>query len=232
MSLSAGQIGQVLAEIGDALQGGVIQKIDQPQPWSLVFEIHQRRERYHLYFSAQRRFSRIHLTHEKHPNPSSPPRFCQLLRAHLRWKQILSLEQIGEDRIVRMTCAWPSSRTGIKTETKPDVPGDAQQSSPAKEGEARTISLVAELMGTASNFFLIDHQGILLGSLFPPPAAVPYRSAFPIFLPRSIRPVCLRKRKSLRLSRALSNSTGRWRPITAPCRKRRPRRRKRNGCWP
>ncbi|MDC4227674.1 MAG: NFACT family protein [Candidatus Manganitrophus sp.] len=73
MSLSAGQIGKVLAEIGDTLRGGVIQKIDQPQPWSLVFEIHQRRERVHLYFSGQRRFSRIHLTNEKHPNPSSPP---------------------------------------------------------------------------------------------------------------------------------------------------------------
>ena len=188
MSLSAGQIGQVLAEIDDALRGGVVQKIDQPQPWSLVFEIHQRRERFHLYLSAQRRFSRIHLTQEKHPNPSAPPRFCQLLRAHLRWKQILSLEQIGGDRIVRMTCAWPERRgpeagdrrEEIETRQTPRThlgagegdslrftPHSARPTPHSISPASGTISLIAELMGGASNFFLIDHQEILLGSLFP-----------------------------------------------------------------
>ncbi len=182
MSLSAGQIGQVLAEIADALGGGALQKIDQPQPWSLVFEIHQRRERHHLYFSAQRRFSRIHLTHEKHPNPSSPPRFCQLLRAHLRWKQILSLEQIGRDRIVRMTCGWPE-REGVRKESERPaerVP-DAQDATPG------TVSLVAELMGPASNFFLLDHQDVLLGSLFPPPAGRALQVGHP-YLPPALHP--------------------------------------------
>lgn len=199
MSLSAGQIGKVLSEIGDTLRSGVIQKIDQPQPWSLVFEIHQRRERWHLYFSAQRRFSRVHLTNEKHPNPFSPPRFCQLLRAHLRWKQLLSLEQMGGDRIVRMTCAWPSSRAGMKTETEPSVPGDSRQASSIKEGETRTLSLVAELMGTASNFFLIDHQGLLLGSLFPPPAGRSLQVGLP-YLPPPLHPTGLFKETEIPLA--------------------------------
>jgi predicted ribosome quality control (RQC) complex YloA/Tae2 family protein len=198
MSLSAGQIGEVLAEIGDTLRGGVLQKIDQPQPWSLVFEIHQRRERVHLYFSGQRRFSRIHLTNEKHPNPSSPPRFCQLLRAHLRWKQIVSLEQIGGDRIVRMTCAWPSTRTEIKTETSQEVGADALPPSSTKEGETQTLSLVAELMGTASNFFLIDHQGIVLGSLFPPPAGRALQVGLP-YLPPALHPTGLFKETEIPL---------------------------------
>lgn len=185
MSLSAGQIRQVVAEIGDLLRGGVLHKIDQPQPWSLVFEIHQRRERYPLYLSAQRRFSRIHLTHEKHPNPSSPPRFCQLLRAHLRWKKILSLEQIGEDRIVRMTCAWPE-REG---------PGDEDQiSSPPG-----TVSLIAELMGTASNFFLVDPHGMILGSLFPPPPGRPLQVGLP-YLPPPLRPTGLFKETEIPLA--------------------------------
>lgn len=203
MSLSAGQIGELLAEIGEALRGGVIQKIDQPQPWSLVFEIHQRRERHHLYFSAQRRFSRIHLTNEKHPNPSAPPRFCQLLRAHLRWKQILSLEQIGGDRIVRMTCAWPqrggpgAGESGadegeIKliqdVNLKSDDRGNESLSStphPAFRNphSPGTVSLITELMGAASNFFLLDHQGIVIGSLFPPPAGRALQAGLPYLLP-------------------------------------------------
>lgn len=191
MSLSAGQIGKVLAEIGDPLQGGVIQKIDQPQPWSLVFEVHQRRQRYHLYFSAHRRFSRIHLSNEKHPNPSAPPRFCQLLRAHLRWKQILSLEQIEGDRIVRMTCAW-LGREGAGKEVENRDP-DAPLPTPG------TVSLVAELMGTASNFFLIDHQGVLLGSLFPPPAGRALQTGDP-YLPPVLHPTGLFKETEIPLA--------------------------------
>jgi len=181
MSLSARQIGQLLAEIGDALRGGVLQKIDQPQPWSLVFEIHQRRERHHLYLSAQRRFSRIHLTNEKHPNPSSPPRFCQLLRAHLRWKQILSLEQIGNDRIIRMTCNWPQKEHSEAAST------------------AGTVSLIAELIGHASNFFLIDHRENILGSLFPPSAGRALQVGLP-YLPPPLHPTGLFKETAIPLA--------------------------------
>lgn len=202
MSLSAGQIGQILSELNEAVQGGVLQKIDQPQPWSLVFEIHRRRERIHLYFTAQRRFSRIHLTQEKHPNPSAPPRFCQLLRAHLRWKQILSLEQIGDDRIVQMTCAWPQKQgPGVgepreeseinplpRTDLSPvereedSLPAPPQSASSISRTPG-TVSLVAELMGAASNFFLIDHQGILLGSLFSPSAGRSLQVGLPYLPP-------------------------------------------------
>ncbi|WDT76976.1 MAG: NFACT family protein [Candidatus Manganitrophus sp.] len=198
----------------------MIQKIDQPQPWSLVFEIHQRRERVHLYFSGQRRFSRIHLTNEKHPNPSSPPRFCQLLRAHLRWKQIVSLEQIGGDRIVRMTCAWPERRGPGAGDSGPDqgeikqvqdlsLKSDDQGNDPLSSTPQSalrnrhsispgTLSLVAELMGTASNFFLIDHQGIVLGSLFPPPAGRALQIGLP-YLPPALHPTGLFKETEIPL---------------------------------
>lgn len=148
MSLSARQIAQVLTEIGPALTGGAIHKIDQPQPWSLIFEIHRGRERYHLFLSGHRHFSRLHLSEKNHPNPSSPPRFCQLLRARLRWKRIVALRQRGDDRIVEMICGWTEEG--------------------AASADAGAVSLIAELMGAASNFFLVDPQGILLGALLPP----------------------------------------------------------------
>jgi predicted ribosome quality control (RQC) complex YloA/Tae2 family protein len=52
----------------------------------------------------------------------------------------------------------------------------------SEKPEERTISLVAELMGPASNLLLIDHQGMIQGALFPPSAGrgleigAPYRS--------------------------------------------------------
>lgn len=144
MSLSAKQFARILDEIRELLIGGVVQKIDQPQPWGLVFEIHQRGKRHFLYFSAHRRFSRFHTLAEKYENPRTPPRFSQLLRAHLRWKRIVSLEQIGGDRILKMTCGWT----------------DAPDGSP--------VALVAELIGPASNFFLLDQRETIVGSLFQP----------------------------------------------------------------
>ena len=143
MAFSAKQIGQIAAEMQERVVGAVIQKIDQPQPWDLVFEIHQKGKRHFLYFSAHRRHARFHLLEKKYENPPTPPRFSQLLRSHLRWKRILSIEQIGGDRIIQMRCAWTAETGG-------------------------PLSFIAELMGPASNFFLLDAEGMILGTLFPP----------------------------------------------------------------
>ncbi|MGB3942393.1 MAG: NFACT family protein [Candidatus Manganitrophaceae bacterium] len=165
VSLGAKQIGEILTEIVEPLQGGVIHKIDQPRPERIVFEIHRGRERHHLLLSAHRRFSRIHLTTQKHPNPTSPPRFCQLLRAHLRWKRIVSLDQIGGDRIVQMTCAWTVTP---ETEEIPDL-----------EKRDGTVSLIAELMGPASNIYLINQAENISGFLFPPSGGRPLQVGHP-----------------------------------------------------
>lgn len=143
MAFSAKQLGQIVAEMEERVIGAVVQKIDQPQPWDLVFEIHQKGKRHFLYFSAHRQHARCHLLEKKYENPPTPPRFSQLLRSHLRWKRIVSLEQIGGDRIIRMRCAWTAETGG-------------------------PLSFIAELMGPASNFFLLDAEGVILGALFPP----------------------------------------------------------------
>ncbi len=174
MGFSANQLQQIVTEIGALLIGGVVQKIDQPRPWDLVFEIHQRGKRHFLYFSAHRLHARCHLLDKKYENPATPPRFSQLLRSHLRWKRILSLEQDNGDRIIRMKFAW-AAETGAP------------------------LSFIAELMGPASNFFLIDPEGILLGSLFPPSSkrglqiGMPYQPPpihrTPLFKEASIPPI-------------------------------------------
>jgi len=146
MSLSAGQISAALLEIGDTLCGGSIRRIDQPQAWSILFEIERHGTRYWLYFSAHRQGLRCHLLSKRPPNPPKPPRFCQLLRARLRHKKLLSLTQIHEDRIIELCCAWPQD-----TDTK-------------------GLRFVAELTGFSANFFLLSAEGHILGTLYPLPS--------------------------------------------------------------
>jgi predicted ribosome quality control (RQC) complex YloA/Tae2 family protein len=59
--------------------------------------------------------------------------------------------------------------------------------------------LVAELMGAASNFFLIDHQQILLGSLFPPPPGRGLQTGRP-YLPPALHPTGLFKETEIPLA--------------------------------
>ncbi len=144
MSLSARQLESVLIEIEKTLKGGRIHRIDQPDPWGILFQVDQQGKRHRLYFSAHRRHSRFHLVSDHPPNPPKPPQFCQLLRAHLRYKRIVSIHQVGGDRIIRIDFSWIASE------------------------KSAGVSFIAELMGVAANIFMIDAQGVILGSIYPP----------------------------------------------------------------
>ncbi|MFQ5580104.1 MAG: NFACT family protein [Nitrospiria bacterium] len=143
MSLSARQLETVLIEIQEGMKGGRIHRIDQPQAWAILFQVDQRGKRHRLYFSAHRRHSRFHLVSVCPPNPPKPPQFCQLLRAHLRFKRIVSIHQLERDRIIRIDFSWMAGK------------------------ESAGVSFIAELMGASANIFLTDAAGIILGSLYP-----------------------------------------------------------------
>jgi len=142
MGLSVRQITQVTSEIESDLIDGNIQGIDQVQACSILFEIIQNGVRRRLFFSADAARSRCHLSTLKYKKPKTPPRFCQLLRAHLRHKRLFSLQQIPEDRIVVLKAVWTS------------------------EGDSGERTFVAELCGPASNFFLLDAENRVIDSLF------------------------------------------------------------------
>ncbi len=143
MSLSARQLKTVLTEIQGLLKGGRIFRVDQPRAWAILFQVDQHGKRHRLYFSAHRRHSRFHLATAYPPNPPKPPQFCQLLRAHLRYKRIVSIHQIDGDRVIRIDFSWMASE------------------------KSESISLTAELMGLSANIFLCDARGVILGSLYP-----------------------------------------------------------------
>src|SRR5439155_14877085 len=91
-----------LAEIAPSLLGGRVQKVYQPHAEAISLEIRSQGKTLTLYFSADPETARLHLLSKKPLNPSAPPPFCQLLRAHLEGARIERIEQVGNDRIVRL----------------------------------------------------------------------------------------------------------------------------------
>ncbi len=143
MSLNAKQLGKVIKEIKAELTGGIVRRIDQPHPRVILFEIEHLGIHYHLLFSGHPHYSRCHLTQEKYSTPKIQMPFCQLLRAHLRYKTIHTIKQLPGNRIIQLECAW--SKNNMKS-----------------------VTFVAELIGSASNFFLTDTKGCILGMLSHP----------------------------------------------------------------
>ncbi len=102
MALSKPQIDAVVREIAPLLSGAWVQKIFQPTPLCLIFEVRAPGETLCLLVSADPETARLHLVSERLPNPPKPPPFCQYLRARLHGARVEALEADEADRIVRL----------------------------------------------------------------------------------------------------------------------------------
>jgi predicted ribosome quality control (RQC) complex YloA/Tae2 family protein len=137
MALTTAEIREVLAEIAPPLVGGRVQKVYQPHAEAVSLEIRSQGKTCTLYFSANPETARLHLLSKKPLHPPTPPPFCQLLRAHLDGARIERIEQVGDDRIVRL---------------------DMQR-------DGKPVTLVAELTGRTANVMLLDEGGAVRGQL-------------------------------------------------------------------
>src|SRR5438309_2993433 len=137
MSLTVEEIQEVLAEIAPLLVGGRVQKVYQPHDEAISLEIRAQGKTRMLYFSTDPETARLHFLSKKPPNPPTPPQFCQLLRAHLEGARIEHIDQVGDDRIVRLD---------MQCDGKP-------------------ITLIAELTGRTANVMLLDEAGVVRGQL-------------------------------------------------------------------
>ncbi len=137
MALTTAEIREVLAEIAPQLVGGRVQKVHQPHAEAVSLEIRSQGKTLTLYFSADPETARLHLLSKKPLNPSAPPPFCQLLRAHLEGARIERIEQVGNDRIVRLVM----------------------------QRDGKPVTLVAELTGRTANLMLLDEAGAVKGQL-------------------------------------------------------------------
>ncbi len=100
MALDGLVISNIVNELSEALTGGRINKIYQPEPDALILGIKNNRTNYKLLISASASLPLIYLTTESPANPTTAPNFCMLLRKHLNGGKILSVTQPGLERII------------------------------------------------------------------------------------------------------------------------------------
>jgi predicted ribosome quality control (RQC) complex YloA/Tae2 family protein len=131
VALTATEIAKVTGELAPALAEGWIQKIHQPAARTILLEIRTSGRTHRLLISCHPETARLHFTTAAFQNPSTPPPFCQFLRAHLQGARIDRIEQIQGDRIVQLALT-------------------------TREGPCR---LVAELTGKTSNLLVLDGAG-------------------------------------------------------------------------
>jgi len=140
MSLSATEVGELCRWLSKKLAGAALQEIRQPDRDTLALNFRVPGENIQLLLATGAGRARIHTTERAPQNPKQSHAFQGQLRKELRGS-LERLEHIASDRIVLF-------------HLRP------------RQGERRT--LVAELTDRHGNFFLLDADGMILGSSRPP----------------------------------------------------------------
>ena len=123
----------VTQELREALLGGTIRHIEQANAHTFSFKIGHSAETHWLTLSAHSLHARIHLI-EKPPPGQKQSYLADFLTTHLRGGTVTKIEQLGWDRILKIT-VQPVSDEPIQPSPK---------------------ALIAEMMGKHSNIILID----------------------------------------------------------------------------
>ena len=131
-------LGFMARELKETLNGGKIEKVNQPEKDMLVLLIHAQGKNHKLLLSAAPSFARAHLTNASYQNPADAPMFCMLMRKHLQAGRITGLEQLGGDRVLKIT-----------VESKDEL------------GDTAPRELYLELMGRHSNLTLVKDGRII-----------------------------------------------------------------------
>ena len=137
MSLTLADLEAVLGEIQPNLIGGWIQKIHQPRDLAFTLDIRSPGASISVYICVEPRLARLHFVSQKYPNPSTPPPFCQFLRAHLEGGRIEDITQQPGDRLVYVK---------IRKDEK-------------------IYTLVVALLGNRANVLLLNDKHMLLRSV-------------------------------------------------------------------
>ena len=142
MSFDSLALHLVTDELRHTILNGTVRHIEQLNPHSIVLKISQSTKTHFLLISTHSIHARAHLI-ERPPKGQPRSHFADFLMKHVLRGQITAVEQVGLDRILKLTIA-PTS--------------DVLEASPKL--------LVAELMGKYSNIILVDEaSGNILESI-------------------------------------------------------------------
>ena len=125
-----------------ALQGGKIDRVQQPEKDVLLLTIRSERKNQRLLINTHAENGRMQLTDQLYDNPLNAPAFCMLLRRHLLGGRIERVAQSGVDRACTLFIA-------ARNELLDDV----------------KLQFVVELMGKHSNVILVGGDGKILDCL-------------------------------------------------------------------
>ncbi len=129
-------------EFNKTLTGGKIAKIAQPETDELLLTIKNKGETKRLLISANASLPFFYLTEQNKPSPATAPAFCMMLRKHIANGRILSISQMGLERILI-----------IEIEHLNEM------------GDLCRKKLIAEIMGKHSNIIFCDEQNMILDSI-------------------------------------------------------------------
>lgn len=122
-----------------ALLGGKIDKVTQPEKDELILLIRSQSKNHRLLLSASASRCGAYLTEQKRQNPADAPMFCMLLRKRLYGGRIMAIEQPNMDRLVHIR---------IQARDEFDDP--------------ILYTLIAEIMGKHSNLVLLDQNEVIV----------------------------------------------------------------------
>lgn len=132
-------------EMRSALCGLIVHQVRQPNDLEIVLMCRAGGRHAEALLSADARFARAHLNSVREKVPQTPPGFCQSLRKNLEGTRLASIDQIGIDRVMRLTF---------------------------QSADGRSLYLMHEIMGRHSNIVLVSSDEKIISVIKPVSARV------------------------------------------------------------
>ena len=139
MPLDAVTVSALAKELNERIEGGRIDKVQQPERDMLLLSLRAKGENLRLVIAAGTGNARAGITRGSFENPAEPPMFCMLMRKHLVGARILSVTQPEYERMLIFTLNT-HDELGVQSEKK----------------------LAVELIGRSANAVLIGADGRII----------------------------------------------------------------------
>ena len=142
MPLDSVTVSALAAELRPRLEGGKIDKVQQPERDTLLLTVRAPGGNVRLLVCGGVGSARVHITAASFENPQQPPMFCMLLRKHLVGARISALVQPERERIMIF-----------------ELDAYDEMGAPVKK------RLAVEMIGRGTNIILIDGEGCIIDCL-------------------------------------------------------------------